>query len=211
MKKILFLSFSSLAILLIVVATFSAFRYQKTEQYYIDTFNTYLKQASQDKSSDMVYKVDKALDVITQGIKKYPNRLDMRIGKAYVCKMIGHIPCIERELSDMVEQSTLNNNQWDWLNNETKDKAFLLQEIQVYQFYLWQNQKDNEVIRIAEAILKYYPNHFESLNSLAIAFMARGQLDKAQSYLLKAQALAPNDEIVKNNLKELEQMKKISH
>mgnify|MGYP003380295723 CR=1 FL=1 len=50
--------------------------------------------------------------------------------------------------------------------------------------------------RIAETVLKYYPDHIESLSNLSIVFMLQKQYDKALEPLLKAEKLNPKDYIV---------------
>jgi tetratricopeptide (TPR) repeat protein len=54
--------------------------------------------------------------------------------------------------------------------------------------------------RIAETVLKYYPDHIEGLSNLSIVFMLQKQYDKALESLLKAEKLNPKDYIVLSNI-----------
>jgi len=54
--------------------------------------------------------------------------------------------------------------------------------------------------QIAEKILKYYPDHVESLSSLSVVYMLQKQYDKALEPLLKAEKINPSDYIVLGNL-----------
>jgi Tfp pilus assembly protein PilF len=61
--------------------------------------------------------------------------------------------------------------------------------------------------RIAEAVLKYYPEHIESLSNISIVFMLQKQYDKALDTLLKAEKLNPKDCIVLNNIAQTYKLK----
>jgi tetratricopeptide (TPR) repeat protein len=55
---------------------------------------------------------------------------------------------------------------------------------------------------ISEAVIKYYPDHVESLSNIALTYLIAGDYDKAIPYLLKAEKAAPTDVIVLNNIAE---------
>ena len=61
--------------------------------------------------------------------------------------------------------------------------------------------------RIAETVLKYYPDHIESLSNLSIVLMLQKQYDKALELLLKAKKLNPKDYIVLNNIAQAYKLK----
>jgi tetratricopeptide (TPR) repeat protein len=53
---------------------------------------------------------------------------------------------------------------------------------------------------IANEVLKFYPDHIESLSNLSITYLITEQYDKAIEVLLKAEKLAPTDAIVLGNI-----------
>jgi tetratricopeptide (TPR) repeat protein len=53
---------------------------------------------------------------------------------------------------------------------------------------------------IALEILKYNPNHVESLSTYALTYIILGEYEPGIEALLKAEELAPTDIIVLNNL-----------
>ncbi len=53
---------------------------------------------------------------------------------------------------------------------------------------------------MANAILKHYPNHIESLSNLSITYLLTGEYDKGIEPLLKAEKLNPQDYIVLSNI-----------
>lgn len=61
--------------------------------------------------------------------------------------------------------------------------------------------------RIAETVLKYYPDHIESLSNLSIVYLLQKQYDKALEPLLKAEKLDPKDYIVLSNIAQAYKLK----
>ena len=53
---------------------------------------------------------------------------------------------------------------------------------------------------IAETVLKYYPDHVESLSNLAVISLIKKDYDAALEMLLKAEKIAPKDFVVLGNL-----------
>ena len=73
------------------------------------------------------------------------------------------------EIIKTIEYSSKNGNNWTWTNNEKYDGGendFLL-DIQTYQLQLYNTGNDDlleNMREIANEVLKYYPNHIESLS-----------------------------------------------
>lgn len=147
----------------------------------------------------------KGLDKISDGIKLYPNRLDMRFGKIYVLGQIKDWQSFTKEIIKTIDYSAKNENQWTWTNNEKqKDgKEFFLGSLQDYQIQLY-NTGDDDLIpymqEIGKAILKYYPNHIESLSNVAVGYLITKDYDSALEYLLKAEKVNPKDCVVLSNI-----------
>lgn len=119
--------------------------------------------------------LEKGIEIIDQGITLYPNRLDMRFGKIYSLGEIKQWDRFTSEILKTIEYSSKNDNQWTWTNNEPQEgKDFFLSAIQDYQVQLY-NTGNEELLPnmrlIAEEILKYYPNHIESLSNLAVTYL----------------------------------------
>jgi len=147
----------------------------------------------------------KGLEKIDEGIKLYPNRLDMRFGKIYV---FGQIPDWENFTSEIlktIEYSVKNKNNWTWTNNEKFDgneKEFLL-SIQDYQYQLYNTGEDSllkNMREISMKVLEYHPNHVESLSNLSVTYLLTGEYDKGIEPLLRAEKINPKDYIVLGNI-----------
>lgn len=147
----------------------------------------------------------KGFDYIDKGIQKHPNRLDMRFGKIYMFGQLEDYENFTKEIIKTIDYSVLNKNKWTWTDSKPVDdpQKFMLTSIQGYQIQLYNKQSDgllDNMKRIAEAVLKYYPDHIESLSNLSIVFMIKKEYDKALVQLLKAQIINPKDYIVLNNI-----------
>jgi tetratricopeptide (TPR) repeat protein len=149
--------------------------------------------------------VSKGFQYIDKGIEKYPTRLDMRFGKVYA---YGKIPDWENftdEIVKTIDYANVIKNQWTWKENKPLEDPvkFMLGTIQSYQVQLYNTGYDSLVKymeTIAKAVLKYYPNHVESLSNLSIVYLINKDFDKAIEVLLTAEKQDPTDYIVLGNL-----------
>ncbi len=149
--------------------------------------------------------IEKGFNKIDEGIKLYPNRLDMRFGKIYVLGQLKDWNNFTNEIINTVNHSSKNKNEWIWTNNEkrTDGQEFMLSAIQDYQIQLYNTESDDlleNMRNIANEILRYYPNHIESLSNISITYLLTGEYDKGIEALLKAENLNPQDFIVLSNI-----------
>lgn len=149
--------------------------------------------------------LQKGFDKINEGILKFPDRLDMRFGKVYVCGQIKDWVEFTAEIIRAVQYSTKNNNLWLWSNNESKQdgKDFFLSTLQDYQVQLYNTGNDSLLInmqKIANMVLKYYPDHIESLSNLSVTYLLTGDYDKGIETLLRAEKINPKDPVVLANI-----------
>jgi tetratricopeptide (TPR) repeat protein len=142
---------------------------------------------------------------ITIGIEKHPDRLDMRFGKIY---MFGELEDYEKfttEIIKVIDYSSVNKNKWTWADSKPLEypTKFMLGTIQSYQLQLYSTENDDlldNMKRIAETVLNYYPDHIESLSNLSIVHMLKKEYDNALEHLLKAEKLNSKDYIVLSNI-----------
>jgi tetratricopeptide (TPR) repeat protein len=147
----------------------------------------------------------KGLNKIDEGIELYPNRLDMRFGKIYVLGQIPDWVNFTSEIIKTIQYSSTNKNDWIWTNNEKQEngKDFFLSSLQDYQVQLYNTGNDDLLVNmrnIAKEILKYYPNHIESMSNLSITYLLTGEYDKGIDPLLRAEKINPKDFIVLSNI-----------
>jgi len=148
--------------------------------------------------------INQGLACIDSAIIKFPNRLDMRFGKVYVLKKISDYDKFTDEIVKAVEYGQTINNQWLWRDGKPLDdpEKSMLSTVQSYFLQLYGAGDENapNMRRIAEAILKYYPDNVENLSDLSITYIIGKEYDKALPYLLRAEKIAPEDYIILNNI-----------
>lgn len=141
---------------------------------------------------------------IDEGIAKFPKRLDMRFGKIYMLGETMDYENFTKEIIAAIDYSPTIKDQWLWSNNEpVKDpKTFMLGSIQNYvvQLYNAGDAQADNMKKIAETVLRHYPDHVESLSNLSIVYTLKGDLDNSLAALLKAEKIAPKDYIVLGNI-----------
>lgn len=149
--------------------------------------------------------LSKGLEWIAKGIEKYPNRLDMRFGKTHILGVVKDYENFTNEIIKTIEYSAINKANWTWTNNKKFEdpKNNMLTSIQTYQLQLYKTDNDillDNMKRIAETILKYYPEHIESLSNIAVGYLIKNKYDKALEPLLKAEKINPKDCIILSNI-----------
>jgi len=154
----------------------------------------------------------KGFDYADKGIAKNPTRLDIRFGKVYMFGELQDYKDFTEEIIKTIDYSEQIKNKWTWTDNRPVDqpKQFLLSSIQSYQLQLYNTNNDDlldNMRQIAETVLKYYPDHVESLSNLSIVYLIKKEYDKALEALLKAEKLAPTDYIILSNIAQAYKLK----
>lgn len=154
----------------------------------------------------------KGIEYIEKGILKFPKRLDMRFGKTYVLGEDENYTEFTNEIIKTIEYSYIIKNDWTWTKDKKLEDAenFMLGSIQNYVTQLYNTGNDDlleNMKNIAETILKYYPNHIESLSNISIVHLIRKEFDKGLEYLQKAEKINPTDFIVLGNIAQAYKMK----
>lgn len=156
--------------------------------------------------------LNKGFDYIDKGIDKYPARLDMRFGKIYMLGKTEKYEKFTQEIIKTIDYSDVIKNKWIWTNNKPVDdpQKFMLSAVQDYVLQLYNTENDallDNMKRIAETVLKYYPNHVESLSNLSIVYLLKKEYDKALELLLKAEKIDSKDYIVLSNIAQAYKLK----
>ena len=198
-------------------------------ELYINYFNYYLDKAKREITSFAIEQAEKneagqesngmesqfaqnyerytqnALLKIDKGIDKFPDRLDMRLGKIYVLAQNENWEKYTDEIIKAIRYSDTNNNQWMWTNNEELPggKGFFLSTLRTYQSALLKTGKDSlllDVRTIASEILKYHPKSIESLTNISLTYILTGDYDRGIDYLLAAEKISPRNVEVLSNI-----------
>ncbi len=149
--------------------------------------------------------LENGINKIDEGIKLYPNRLDMRFGKIYAMGKIEDWENFTIEIIRTINHSKINNNKWLWTNDveKTDGKLFMLSSIQSYQMQLYNTENDNllpKMQQIALAVLEIYQDHIESMSNLSVTYFLNKKYDQGIEILLKAEKLSPKDYVILSNI-----------
>ena len=147
---------------------------------------------------------DMGISYIDKGIGKFPNRLDMRFGKTYALGQIRNYGRFKDEIVKAIDHFGRGKNAWLWRDNKPLDdpKVFMLKAVQDYIVQLFDSGDENipNIKPIAQAVLRVYPDHIESLSNLSGVNMVRNDFDGALITLRKAESIAPNDPVIIGNI-----------
>jgi len=156
--------------------------------------------------------LNNGFDYIEKGIDKYPARLDMRFGKIYMFGKTEKYEKFTQEIIKTIDYSEVIKNNWTWADNKPVDdpEKFMLSAVQDYVLQLYNTENDtllDNMKKITETVLKYYPNHVESLSNLSIVYLLKKDYDKALESLLKAEKIDNKDSIVLSNIAQAYKLK----
>lgn len=145
-----------------------------------------------------------ALGYLTEGIRRFPDRLDMRFGQIYVVNETEDFGQSVKLIVATLNRSNENKNKWKWKKGENLEnpQEFLLDNIQAYLGKIFNESPDPGVFirEVAAAALKYYPEDVRYLSNLAVSHMLSEEWDAALVPLLKAHQIAPTDYVVIGNV-----------
>lgn len=149
--------------------------------------------------------LNQGFEKIEKGIEKFPSRLDMRFGKAFMYGQIADFDNFTKEIIRTIQYSGINKNQWTWSEGKPIEdgRNFMLSAVQDYQVQLYNTGNDSlldNMEQIAKAVLALYPNNVENLSNLSVVYMLREDYGNALTVLHKAEKLNPDDYIVLNNI-----------
>lgn len=146
--------------------------------------------------------VDSAVMTLQEGIRKFPNRLDLYFGLAatylYIDQPDMMIGIVERAM----QQEKKNKGKWLWTNDElTPDTIdYMYERVQEDFARFWEAEDLERSERVAQMAVKYYPKRAEYWNNMGAVTMWKNDKKKAMKYFKKALKLNPNDELIKANI-----------
>lgn len=148
--------------------------------------------------------VEKGIDWIDKGIKKFPDRLDMRFGKVYVLGRVHQYARFATEVAQAVSYSKDINNKWLWRDgvplDDPKNRMLSMVQDYVVELYDSGDEQIRYVKQIADKVLEIYPDTVEFLSDLSIYYIIKKDFDSALLPLIKAEKIAPTDPIILGNI-----------
>jgi len=149
--------------------------------------------------------LNNGLNYIEKGIIKFPSRLDMRFGKIYVLGQLEDYENFTNEIIKTIDYSAVIDSKWLWTDNKPFEDPLnnMLGSVQEYVMQLYNTENDSlldNMRRISETVLKYYPEHIESMSNISVVCLLKKEYDKGLEVLFKAEKIAPEDYIMLANI-----------
>jgi tetratricopeptide (TPR) repeat protein len=148
----------------------------------------------------------RAADLLKEATTKFPDRLDIWCGLAFICQESGDFNNEMSTLQKMVVYARGHPKQLKWLKGEPLDESpetFVPEKLHSYVVYY---QKKNNLedgkryLQIATLSAEQYPNHPYSFNDIASFYSNMQDWKKAREWLEKANKIDPKSTIVLTNL-----------
>lgn len=155
---------------------------------------------------------DTAIAVISEGIMRYPDRLDMRFGKIHLLGESGRWQPYTEEILSTLDRNKANEKAWVYPDVTESMDTVLIYSVLDYEKKILNSISDFKtptaqdslmflcIRRIAQGMLQQYPKDVFSLNMMAATYHCMNQADSALIWLLKAEKANPKDALVLLNI-----------
>lgn len=151
-------------------------------------------------------KINQTIDILTEGISKFPDRMDLRKGKISILVEAKMWDALAADVIDVIRHSSVNKNRWRTsLDQKVQDGYYDMFETVQSNFGILVDYDELELAEeIVDAALKYYPKDPVFLSDKAAFHYFRGDLESALKLYKKASKADPSDMLIKQNIEILE-------
>lgn len=157
--------------------------------------------------------VTEAIAKTRSALKHFNNRLDIHFGMITLAEKIEHWELVSTLLVNTLKAGKRINQKWIWgpvgsMRGEPEE--FMIQNVLGRMQTLFQKMtptSDKALEEVSFALTKYHPDKPYGYNTLGTLYAFKKEYDQAQTYFEKAQTLAPDDPLIKNNLNRLKELK----
>lgn len=155
---------------------------------------------AQKMNNDSLFAISQ--NTIDEGIKLFPNRLDLRFGKIHTLGKYERFEEFSTEILKTIEYSKKIKHQWLWAENKKRDdpEDFFIDAVQRYQNTLYQLELDENMKKIAKKMYETFPSSVFTISSYGMTFLIENKFKEALELYKKAEKINPNDPIVLNNI-----------
>ena len=148
---------------------------------------------------------EQALGYISDGIRQFPTRFDMRMAKIYMLGELKDYPTFVEEVLNLIVYSDKIKNNWkgeDFTILDYPEEMFFGAVLDFQQFLFLKKDPSlyKDIFRISDEMLKYYPNHVQTRLNNSTVYVEQKQFDKSLAELMKGLAIEPANAILQYNL-----------
>jgi tetratricopeptide (TPR) repeat protein len=148
----------------------------------------------------------RAADLLQQATTKFPDRLDIWCGLAFVYQESGDFDSEFSTLQRMVSYARDHLAQLRWLNGENLPEPadhFIPRKLHSYGMYYEKKENpedDKRFLKIATFAAEQFPGHPYAFNDVALYYSIAGDNAQTREWLEKANRINPKDTLVLMNL-----------
>lgn len=150
--------------------------------------------------------INRAVELLKEATTKFPDRLDIWCGLAFIQQENGDFDSELSTLKNMVAYAHDHSTQLQWLKGEKLSEPpdqFVAEKLHSYGLYYEKKENpegDQRFFKIAMLATERFPNLPYGFNDVAMFYSIDGDQAKAREWLEKANRVAPNDTLVLMNL-----------
>ncbi|MBO4599679.1 MAG: hypothetical protein J5641_02965 [Bacteroidales bacterium] len=154
---------------------------------------------------------DSGLVAIEEGIRRYPDRLDMRFGKIFFLGELRRWDAFEEEIMRMLDHSVEIDHRWSFPNVNEGMEDLVSEAVYDYMSTMFDAMADvfkptaednamrQRIQRVARRSVQLFPADVNAIYTLAVSYIP-GDLEKAMRYLKRAVELAPANKMIQDTL-----------
>ena len=185
-------------------------------ELYISYFNFYtVKSQNTSIISTTGYDMNnsqKALDFITEGIDRFPSRIDMRFAKITMLGKLKKFPNYTDEVIKLIQYAKKTDNNWKGVNFKLigKPVEIFFDAVQEFQEMLFAEKNPalyKDIIKISNEMLKSYPKHVQSWLNISTIYIEQKEYDKSLEALMKAKESDPKNAVLLFNIADVYNIK----
>ena len=150
--------------------------------------------------------VKRAAGLLEEATGKFPDRLDIWCGLAFIQQESGNFDGELSTLKNMVAYVRAHPADLKWLNGEKLAQPadqFVPEKLHSYGLYYEKKEdpeNDQRFMQIAMFSAEQFPNHPYAFNDVAMYYSLKGDDAKTREWLEKANKIDPKDTLVMTNL-----------
>jgi tetratricopeptide (TPR) repeat protein len=152
--------------------------------------------------------VKKAASFLSEATRKFPNRLDIWCGLAYINQEGGDFDAEFAVLKQMTAYVHAHPRDLRWLKGAaltTPADAFVAEKLHTYALYYYKKKTAEgrqRFLKVGLFAVEQFPQQIYAYNDVAAVHMDGGETKKAREWLEKANRVNPEDTLVLMNLAE---------
>jgi len=150
--------------------------------------------------------IKRATALLQEATKKFPDRVDIWCGLAFLQQESGNFDAELATLKNMIAYTHDHLAQLQWLKGEKlpdPPDQFLAEKIHSYGMFYEKKENpedDKRFFKIAMLATESFPNIPYGFNDVGMFYSISGEPTKAREWLEKANRIAPNDTLILMNL-----------